>query len=79
MLHTIFKIPEPRSSGGGDVKVYFIFEPKTSATGPFSTPRPPFLFQPHGHHLKKFSRSLQDNATNKFKASDPSGSGEDDF
>ena len=42
MLHTKFQAPEPSSSGEEDFVVYFIFEPKTPAAGPFWTPGPPF-------------------------------------
>ena len=42
MLHTKFQAPEPSSSGEEDFEVYFIFEPKTPAAGPFWTPGPPF-------------------------------------
>ena len=42
MLHTKFQAPEQSSSEEEDFEVYFIFEPKTPAAGPFRIPGPPF-------------------------------------
>ena len=58
MLHTKYQAPEPFSYGE-EFLVYFIFEPKTPAAGPF--------FLPEGHHLHKFEQMIMQCYIPNFK------------